>query len=129
MPSTERLAIALRQQRHRRSRRVLCTDDGTPTTRQGIWPRVRYRATRAKVSAGVHTLPRTFCAHLAMQGAPMRGVQELVEHWSLALTQRSSHLASATFDATIELSATRGRFGQLETVWRRLSGETPKCSE
>ncbi|MFL6279096.1 MAG: hypothetical protein ACJ731_03225, partial [Vicinamibacterales bacterium] len=30
---------------------------------------------------------------LAMQGAPMRGVQKLVGHQSLAMTQRCSHLS------------------------------------
>ena len=74
---TERLAAAIRQQRHLRSRRVLCKDDGTPITRQGAWSRVRYAAKRAKVPTGVHILRHTFCSHLAMQGAPMRGVQEL----------------------------------------------------
>ena len=53
---TERLAAAIRQQRHLRSRRVLCKDDGTPITRQGAWSRVRYAAKRAKVPTGV-----TFC--------------------------------------------------------------------
>ena len=87
---TERLAEAIRQQRHLRSRRVLCKDDGTPLTRQGAWSRVRYAAKRANVPTGVHILRHTFCSHLAMQGAPMRGVQELVGHQSLAMTQRYS---------------------------------------
>jgi site-specific recombinase XerD len=38
-----------------------------------------------------------------MQGAPMRGVQELVRHQSFAMTQRYSHLSPAAFDATIRL--------------------------
>jgi hypothetical protein len=71
---TERLAAAIRQQRHLRSRRALCKDDGTPLTRQGAWSRVRFAAKRAKVPTGVHILRHTFCSHLAMQGAPMRGV-------------------------------------------------------
>jgi site-specific recombinase XerD len=53
---TERLAAAIRQQRHLRSRRVLCKDDGTPITRQGAWSRVRYAAKFAKVPTGVHIL-------------------------------------------------------------------------
>jgi integrase len=52
---SERLAMALRQLRHLRSRRVLCKDDGTPLTRQGAWSRVRYAARRALVPTGVHT--------------------------------------------------------------------------
>ena len=48
-------------------------------------------------------LVAAFCSHLAMQGAPMRGVQELVGHQSLAMTQRYSHLSPAALDATIRL--------------------------
>ena len=118
---TERLAGAIRQQRHLRSRRVLCKDDGTPITRQGAWSRVRYAAKRAKVPTGVHILRHTFCSHLAMQGAPMRGVQELVGHQSLAMTQRYSHLSPATLDATIRLLENRA---SLRAVGDSL--ETPK---
>jgi site-specific recombinase XerD len=100
---TERLTTALRQHRHLRSPRVLCKDDGTPLTRQGAWSRVRYAAHRAKIPTGVHILRHTFCSHLAMQGAPIRGVQELVGHQSLAMTQRYSHLSPASLDATIRL--------------------------
>ncbi len=100
---TERLAAALRQHRHLRSRRVVCTYEGTPLTRQGAWSRVRYAAKRVKVPTGVHILRHTFCSHLAMQGASMRGVQELVGHQSLAMTQRYSHLSPAALDATIRL--------------------------
>lgn len=117
---TERLAAAIRQQRHLRSRRVLCKDDGTPITRQGAWSRVRYAAKRAKVPTGVHILRHTF-SHLAMQGAPMRGVQELVGHQSLAMTQRYSHLSPAALDATIRLLENRAT---LRAVGDSL--ETPK---
>jgi site-specific recombinase XerD len=104
---TERLAVARRQQRHLRSRRVLCKDDGTPITRQGAWSRVRDAAKGAKVPTGVHILRHTFCSHLAMQGAPMRGVQAPVGHQSLAMTQRYSHLSPAALDATIKLLENR----------------------
>lgn len=100
---TERLATALRRYRHLRSRRVVCTNEGTPLTRQAAWSRVRYAAKRAKVPTGVHMLRHTFCSHLAMQGAPMRGVQELAWHQSLAMTQRCSHLSPSSLDATIRL--------------------------
>ena len=116
---TERLATALRQHRHLRSRRVLCKNDGTPLTRQGAWSRVRYAAKRAKVPTGVHILRHTFCSHLAMQGAPMRGVQELVGHQSLAMTQRYSHLSPAAPRRDDPVARKRGRrCEQLETLWR-----------
>lgn len=38
-----------------------------------------------------------------MQGAPMRGVQELARHQSLAMTQRYPHLSPSALDATIRL--------------------------
>jgi site-specific recombinase XerC len=63
----------------------------------------------------------TFCSHLAMQGAPMRGVQELVGHQSLAMTQRYSHLSPAALDATIRLLENRAT---LRAVGDSL--ETPK---
>jgi integrase len=117
---TERLAAAIRQQRHLRSRRVLCKDDGTPITRQGAWSRVRYAAKRAKVPTGVHILRHTFCSHLAMQGAPMRGVQELVGHQSLAMTQRYSHLSPAALDPAARKPRNTARswrqFGDAEGV-------------
>ncbi|MFN8061598.1 MAG: hypothetical protein U0Q12_20740 [Vicinamibacterales bacterium] len=62
---TERLAAALRQHRHLRSRRVVCTNEGTPLTRQAAWSRVRYAAQRARVPTGVHILRHTFCSHLS----------------------------------------------------------------
>lgn len=114
---TERLAAALRQHRHLRNRRVLCKDDGTPLTRQGAWSRVRYAAKRAQVSTGVHILRHTFCSHLAMQGAPMRGVQELVGHQSLAMTQRYSHLTPASLDSTIRLLDNRPQSKASGTSW------------
>ena len=64
-------------------------------------------AKRAKVPNGVHILRHTFCSHLAMQGAPMRGVQDLVGHQSLAMTQRYSHQSPAALDATIRLLENR----------------------
>jgi site-specific recombinase XerD len=75
---TELLAAASRQQRHRRSCRVLCKDDGTPIMRRGAWSRVRYASKRATVPIRVHILRHTFCWHFAMQGPPMAGVEELV---------------------------------------------------
>ena len=70
---------------------------------------------------GVHILRHTFCSHLAMQGAPMRGVQELVGHQSLAMTQRYSHLTPAALDATIKLLENRPKSRSVGD-----SVETPK---
>jgi len=55
------------------------------------------------------------------EGAPMRGVQELVGHQSLAMTQRYSHLSPAALDSTIRLLENRAT---LRAVGDSL--ETPK---
>jgi hypothetical protein len=43
------------------------------------------------------------CSHLAVQGATMRGVQELLGRQSPAMTQRCSHLSPTALDAMIRL--------------------------
>jgi integrase len=107
VPLTERLLDTLREYRHLRGPRVLCKDDGAPLSRQSAWTRVRRAVKLAGVPTGVHILRHTFCSHLAMKGAPMRGVQALVGHQSLAMTERYSHLSPAAVDATIRLLESR----------------------
>jgi hypothetical protein len=52
LPLTERLAAALAEHRHLRSKRVLCQDDGTPFTRQIVQNRMIVAAKRANVRKG-----------------------------------------------------------------------------
>ena len=93
--ATRRLAAALAEHRHLRSRRVLCQDTGTPFTRQIVQNRMRLASKRSNVRMGVHILRHTFCLHLAMRGAPARSIQELVGHSDLTMTQRHLHLDPA----------------------------------
>lgn len=84
----ERLAAALRRHRHLRSRRVVCTNEGAPAHMASS---LVTSALRGQASEGAYRRshpPSHVCSHLAMQGASMRGVQELVGHQSLAMTQR-----------------------------------------
>jgi integrase len=111
VPLTRRLADALRQHRHLRSRRVLCKDDGRPLTRQSAWGRVRRAARRAEVPPGVHILRHTFCSHLAMRGAPTKAIQDLAGHQELSMTQRYMHLSPAALDAAIRLLEAPGTYG------------------
>ena len=104
VPMTMRLAAALKQHRHLRSERVLCTADGQPLTQKMVRAlviRVSRRAGLAK--AGVHILRHTFCSHLAMRGAPARAIQELAGHMDLSTTQRYMHLSPAAVEAAIRL--------------------------
>jgi len=103
VPLTRRLATALAEHRHLRSRRVLCQDDGAAFTRQIVQNRMRLAAKRANVRKGIHILRHTFCSHLAMRGAPAKAIQELAGHADLTMTQRYMHLSPAALDAAIRL--------------------------
>lgn len=109
VPLTERLAEALRQHRHRRSPRVLCTDTGQPVTRRVAWGWVSRACKRAKVPSGVHILRHTFCSHLAMKGASGKAIQELAGHQELTMTQRYMHLSPAALESAIGLLDARSR--------------------
>lgn len=50
-------------------------------------------ARRAGLDGGVHTLRHTYISHLVMAGVPIRTVQKLAGHASVAVTERYSHLA------------------------------------
>jgi integrase len=115
VPMTNRLATALREHRHLRTRRVLCQEDGTSLTTKMVADHVRRSARRAGLAShGVHVLRHTFCSHLAMRGAPARAIQELAGHQDIGTTQRYMHLSPAALDAAIRLlestagPATRG---------------------
>ena len=104
VPLTRRLAAALSAQRHLRSARVLCQDDGTPLTRPFVQAKMKRASRRAGLPHdGLHILRHSFCSHLAMRGAPARAIQELAGHADLTMTQRYMHLTPAALDAAIRL--------------------------
>jgi len=78
VPLTVRLAVALSDRRHLRSRRVLCHPDGSRLSADIVKHHVERAVRRAqRRESGVHRLRHTFCSHLAMRGAPARAIQEL----------------------------------------------------
>jgi site-specific recombinase XerD len=104
VPMTSRLASALRDFRHLRSQRVLCTREGAPLTQREVQGLVRRAARRANLrKAGVHVLRHTFCSHLSMRGAPVRAIQELAGHQEIGTTQRYMHLSPAAIASAIGL--------------------------
>ena len=104
VPLTLRLAAALRQHRHLKSNRVLCSTDGSPLTQRLLQGLVARAARRANLrNVGVHILRHTFCSHLAMKGAGARAIQELAGHRDLSTTQRYMHVSPAAIESAIRL--------------------------
>ena len=104
VPMTTRLATAIREQRHLRSARVLCRDDGSPVTQDIVGEDVRKAGRKAGVAAsGAHRLRHTFCSHLAMRGAPARAIQEVAGHKDLTTTQRYMHLSPTAVEDAVRL--------------------------
>lgn len=104
IPLTQRLAEALKTQRHLKGARVLCSADGSPLTQRLVQGLVARAARRANLrNQGVHVLRHTFCSHLAMRGAGARAIQELAGHQDLSMTQRYMHVSPAAVENAIRL--------------------------
>jgi integrase len=62
VPLTQRLATALTQSRHLKSKRVLCDANAQALTQKEVQGIMRRLARRANVSGGVHIFRHTFCS-------------------------------------------------------------------
>ena len=69
---------------------------GQRLTRQGFWLILKNYAQRAGVETNItpHILRHSFATHMLRGGAPLRNVQELLGHASIATTQVYTHLTS-----------------------------------
>jgi integrase len=73
---------------------VFCAPGGAPLTanacRRPLW---RACASANLRPIGWHVLRHTFASHLAMRGAPLKAVQELLGHSTIEMTMRYAHLS------------------------------------
>lgn len=59
-------------------------------------------ARRADIDGSLHSLRHTFCSHLVMAGVPLRTVQVLAGHSTIAVTERYAHLAPDYLTNSVE---------------------------
>ena len=90
-----RPVLAARAKRERGGAALFPNARGRPMTRQGFWLVLKRCAARAGIETHLspHTLRHSFATHLLRGGAPLRHVQELLGHASIATTQIYTHLS------------------------------------
>lgn len=93
---------ALKSHRHLRGDRVFLNTEGKNYT-LGEWRWGLYRACkRAGLRVvGWHVLRHTFASHLIMRAVPIRTVQELMGHSTIAMTMRYAHLSPGVTRAAV----------------------------
>jgi len=105
---TVRMILAEQLASHRHEL-VFCEKRGGQLTA----PQCRKPLVRACRKAGLreigwHVLRHTFASHLAMKGAPLKVVQELMGHSSMTMTLRYSHLSPQARHSAVQLLNSNG---------------------
>ncbi|MEO8551170.1 MAG: tyrosine-type recombinase/integrase [Kofleriaceae bacterium] len=103
---------ALKQHRHLRGPLVFCDMGGTMLTDSHDSKALVHACKKAGIrQIGWHVLRHTFASHLAMQGASMKVIQDLLGHASIVMTMRYAHLAPEVARDAVRLldSDRRGR--------------------
>lgn len=95
---------ALKSYRHLKGELVFCRADGSlfgkEMCKHPLWRACKRAGLRL---IGWHVLRHTFASHLAMRGAPLKSVQELLGHSTIEMTMRYAHLAPAVNRQAVEL--------------------------
>lgn len=111
VPLSDEALAALHGHRHDRGPLVFCDHEG----RMLRVPKTRYAMEKACKLAGLrpvgwHVLRHSFASHLAMRGAPLKVIQELLGHATIQMTMRYAHLSpDVARDAVRLLDSASGR--------------------
>lgn len=88
---------------------VFCQDNGEPWPRTALkWPLWRACDAAGLPRCGWHVLRHSFATQLVAEGVPLRVVQELLGHTTIAMTERYAHASpSQAVDAVARLDRRR----------------------
>lgn len=133
VPLSDEALAALHGHRHKRGPLVFCDHVG----RMLRVPKTRYAMEKACKQAGLrpvgwHVMRHSFASHLAMRGAPLKVIQELLGHATIQMTMRYAHLspdvardAVRLLDGAIGRAAIGVRSGdEVAAEWQRGSDLT-----
>lgn len=102
IPLNERVAAALSEHRHLRSKRVFCHPDGSAIKYRQCGAMIEHACRAAGIRAVTwHVLRHTFASHLVQHGVSIKAVQELLGHGDITTTMRYAHLAPGIKDEAV----------------------------
>jgi integrase len=111
VPLSEDARAALKRHRHLRGELVFCDLDGRPFSHRVATNALSRALKRAGLrSMGWHSLRHTFASQLAMAGAPLKAIQELLGHANIQMTMRYAHLAPEIARDSVQLLDRRSNF-------------------
>ena len=103
VPLNSLVLQALKSYRHLRGQLVFCREDGRILGETATYEPLAFICKRAGLrTIGWHVLRHMFASHLVMRGQPMKAVQELLGHGTIAMTERYSHLSPDVRRSAVE---------------------------
>jgi len=109
VPLSPEALAALKAHRHLRGPLVFCDMGGRVLTKgeckHPLWTACKRAGLRR---IGWHVARHSFASHLAMRGAPIKAIQELLGHATIAMTMRYAHLSPEVARDAVALLDRRG---------------------
>lgn len=94
VPLSPQTVELLRKHRHLKSELVFCKDGGEWHRYFESNDELKFMCRKANLRPiGWHVLRHTFASHLAMKGAPLKTIQEMLGHATIEMTMRYAHLS------------------------------------